>query len=368
MTNDERAAYLALALAPGIGMARLRTALSACSTAIGAHSAPFELLCSLPGISRATATAIKTARVDAAATILTRAAALGAEAVFPSDQTYPELLRHIESPPTALFVLGDPSLFRRPAAAVVGSRDHSMYGAEICRAVSAVAAEAGIVVVSGMARGLDAVAHTAVLDRGGDTIGVLGNGLGVVYPAANRSLYDRVAAKGLLMTEFPPGERPGIGSFPRRNRLISGLCRVTIVIEAAAGSGTLITVNAALDQGRDVLAVPGNLTSAVSAGTNRLIHQGATPYLEPADLLDLFEDVVRRRTAAAPVEPQASTLAGLSAEERRIVTAIGTTAIHVDDLAGKLGQPIASVVASVGALEIAGILAQGPGRLVRRAR
>ena len=126
--------------------------------------------------------------------------------------------------------------------------------------------------MSGMARGLDAVAHAAALDAGGGTIGVLGNGLGVIYPAANRALYERVAARGLLLTEFPPGERPHAGSFPRRNRLISGLARVTVVVEAAVGSGALITAGTALDQGREVMAVPGPITSPVSAG-----HQPADP-------------------------------------------------------------------------------------------
>ena len=147
------------------------------------------------------------------------------------------------------------------------------------------AAGAGIVVVSGMARGLDAIAHQAALDAGGATIGVLGNGLGVIYPAANRELYAGVGQHGLLLTEFPPGERPGVGAFPRRNRLISGLARVTVVIEAAQGSGTLITVGTALAQGRDVMAVPGNITSATSVGTNRLIQDGAEPLIELADLL-----------------------------------------------------------------------------------
>ena len=124
------------------------------------------------------------------------------------------------------------------------------------------------------------MAQAAALDAGGSTIGVLGNGLGVIYPAANRALYERVARDGLLISEFPPGERPNAGSFPRRNRLISGLSRVTVVIEAAAGSGALITAGSALDQGREVMAVPGNITSAVSFGTNRLIRDGATPVLE----------------------------------------------------------------------------------------
>ncbi len=163
----------------------------------------------------------------------------------------------------------------------------------MARALAWGAASAGLAVVSGMARGLDAVAHTAALDSGGATIGVLGNGLGVIYPTANRVLYQRVAANGLLLTEFPPGERPTAGSFPRRNRLISGLARVTVVVEAAEGSGALITAGTALDQGREVMAVPGNITSPSSVGANRLIRDGAEPLLSSDDLLAHYPEAVR---------------------------------------------------------------------------
>ncbi len=236
----------------------------------------------------------------------------------------------------------------------------------MCRTVSAAAAEAGIVIVSGMARGLDAVAHTAALDAGGATIGVLGNGLGVIYPAANRVLYERVARAGLLLTEFPPGERPTVGSFPRRNRLISGLCRVTVVIEAAVGSGALITAGAALDQGREVMAVPGNITSLVSAGSNRLIRDGAAPVLEPADLLQHFPEIatVPSRTAIEPASrplPEA-----LSPEERELAGLLGPKAVHPDELAIRFSRPIGEVLGLISGLEIAGVIEQCPGRLFRR--
>src|SRR5438132_13850592 len=147
-------------------------------------------------------------------------------------------------------------------------------------------AQAGVVIVSGMARGIDAIAHAAALDAGGASLGVLGNGFGVVYPAANRPLYERMIAHGCLVTELPPGERPHAHTFPRRNRLISGLAGVTVVVEAAAGSGALITADCALDQGRAVLAVPGPITSPTSLGCNRLIQQGAKPALSVADILE----------------------------------------------------------------------------------
>src|SRR2546425_12325252 len=137
-----------------------------------------------------------------------------------------------------------------------------------------------------MARGIDAIAHAAALDSGGASVGVLGNGFGVIYPAVNRALYERMVAHGCLVTELPPGDRPHAGAFPRRNRLISGLAGVTVVIEAAPGSGALITVDCALDQGRAVLAVPGPITSPTSLGCNKLIQQGAKPALAPGDILE----------------------------------------------------------------------------------
>ena len=301
--TEERAAYVALALVPGIGQARLTELLNHFETALGALSAPFAFLGSVPGISRAAATAISQTTPGAGAALLAQLDAMGAQALLPTDPGFPALLREIPDPPALLFAAGDLSLLSRPAVAVVGSRDHSAYGGEVCRMIAEAVAGVGIVVVSGMARGLDAIAHGAALDVGGPTIGVLGNGLGVIYPAANRELYGAVERGGLLLTEFPPGERPGIGAFPRRNRLISGLARVTVVIEAAQGSGTLITVGTALSQGRDVMAVPGNITSATSVGTNWLIQDGAEPLIELADLLRHYPE------AGAP-SPQAFARSG----------------------------------------------------------
>jgi DNA processing protein len=367
MMLDERVAYLALTQVPGMGPARLAALLTAYPSPLGAHSAPFELLCTVPGFSRAMATALKETPLDTGQKTLEAAEKLGVTVLLPDDQEYPTLLRHIPDPPPVLFALGNRSLLSRPAAAVVGSRDHSSYGASVCRQVAGEAARAGAVIVSGMARGLDAVAHAAALDAGGTTIGVLGNGHGVIYPAANSKLYQRVAAEGLLLSEFAPGERPHAGSFPRRNRLISGLSRVTVVVEAAVGSGALITAGTALDQGREVMAVPGNITSAVSEGANRLIRDGATPLLEPGDLLQHFPEFGvpsaggRAAPSAQPPLPDS-----LSAPERELAELIGGQPLHPDELATRCGRPIGDVLGILCGLEIAGVVEQGPGRVFRR--
>jgi DNA processing protein len=366
--DDERIAYLTLTQVPGMGPGRLKTLLAACTTSLGAYSAPIAFLSALPGFNRAIATAIKAIPLETGRKTVEDAARLGVKVLVPDDAEFPTLLCPIPDPPPVLFAVGDCTLLYRPAAAIVGSRDHSSYGAEVCRAIATAAAEIGVVVVSGMARGLDAVAHTAALDCGGTTIGVLGNGHGVIYPAANRKLYERVAETGLLLSEFPPGERPSVGSFPRRNRLISGLSRVTVVVEAAAGSGALITAGTALDQGREVMAVPGNITSPVSVGTNRLIRDGAAPILEPADLLQHFPELAGSPLLlpmpSAPTRPLPDTL---STDERELVGLLGQDAVHPDQLASRFQRPVGEVLGLLCGLEIAGVVEQQPGRVFRRA-
>jgi DNA processing protein len=366
--DDQRLAYLALTQVPGLGPARLDTLLSEFSTPLGAHSAPFEFLCTLPGFSRACASALKATPLDTGLRLVEQADRMGARILVPGDADFPPLLTVIPDPPPVLFIQGDATLLQHLAVAVVGSRDHTLYGAEVCRGMAREAASMGIVVVSGMARGLDATAHAGALEVGGGTIGVLGNGLGVVYPAANRDLYDRVGRHGLLVTEFPPGERPHAGSFPRRNRLISGLARVTVVIEAAAGSGALITAGTALEQGREVLAVPGPITSNVSVGTNRLIRDGASPYLEPVDLLQHYPDAQPPERAVVPLLPPARELPeSLSGDEREIALMLDAGLVHIDELAARSGRPVSGLLAVLSGLEIAGVAEQHPGRHFRRA-
>jgi len=211
-----------------------------------------------------------------------------------------------------------------------------------------------------MARGLDAVAHAGALEAAGLTIGVLGNGLGVTYPAANRRLYTQVAEQGLLLTEFPPGERPSIGSFPRRNRLISGLARVTVIVEAAISSGALQTAECGLQQGREVMAVPGPITSPVSAGTNRLIRDGAAPLLELDDLLVHYPEVGRPGTPNATAEPGA-----LAPVEGRIVNALWAGPRRVEDLVEASGAPVWAALDALAALELGGRVRQESGGLYR---
>ena len=225
------------------------------------------------------------------------------------DAGYPGLLAAIHDPPPALFVRGcaTDEVLSQPAVAVVGARACSAYGRSVARSLGRELAAAGLVVVSGMARGIDGEVHRGALEAAGVTVAVLGCGIDRAYPAAHADLARRICERGLIVSEYEPGIEPAPWRFPARNRIIAGLCEATVVVEARERSGALITGDFALEEGRDVLAVPGEITSALSAGTNALIRLGATPVTGAADILELF-DLVPSAPATASFGPAAQSL------------------------------------------------------------
>jgi DNA processing protein len=352
----------------------LRTLVAAFESAAAARRAPHGAIAALPGFSRAAATAIRAGAPRAGQDILAELDRLGARVLLPDDPAFPPLLTEVPDPPALLFAWGDPALLSRPAAGIVGSRDHSPYGAAAARLLAAGVAGAGVVVVSGMARGIDAIAHAAALDAGGASVGILGNGFGVIYPAVNRALYERMIAHGCLVTELPPGERPHAGAFPKRNRLISGLAGVTVVIEAAPGSGALITADCALDQGRAVLAVPGPITSLTSLGCNKLIQQGAKPALAAADILEelglpgaLHGATEKDPSDVSPGRGPGVGLPGrapppdLSGLQRSLWDTLRSEPRHVDVLVATVGAETSAVLTALTELEMRGVVQQRPG-------
>ncbi|MCL2362205.1 MAG: DNA-processing protein DprA [Defluviitaleaceae bacterium] len=198
---------------------------------------------------------------------------------------FPTLLGSIPDPPVGIFYIGELPADATNKIAIIGSRKCSDYGLQAARLLAMPLAENGIVIVSGLARGVDSMAHKGAVDVGGKTIAVLGCGADICYPAENRQLRDKIVENGCVLSEYPPGTKPIAAFFPARNRIISGLCRGIIVAEASKKSGTLITVDQAAEQGRDVLAVPGNINSPLSAGTNHLIREGAIPVTDYTDVL-----------------------------------------------------------------------------------
>jgi DNA processing protein len=207
-----------------------------------------------------------------------------------SSPDFPSLVRAIHDPPAGLFLRGEgePELLARPAVAVVGARASSGYGASVARSLGRDLAAAGLVVVSGLARGVDAEAHRGALEAEGTTVAVLGCGIDRDYPAAHAELARRVADAGLIVSEYAPGVEPAPWRFPARNRIVAGLCAATVVVEARERSGALITADLALEEGREVFAVPGEITSSLSAGTNALLKLGAAPLTSASDVLASF--------------------------------------------------------------------------------
>lgn len=360
--RDELAAYLALAQVPGIGAARLGTLIAAFESAAAVFHAPHGAIAALPGFSRAAATALRSGSPKQGLEILEQLDRFGARVLIPADPDFPPLLKEIPEPPALLYAWGDVTLLARPAAAMVGSRNHTAYGAQAARLLAGGVARAAVV-VSGMARGIDALAHLAALDAGGGSVGVLGNGFGVIYPAANRALYERMVVHGCLMTELPPGERPHAGAFPRRNRLISGLAAVTVVIEAAPGSGALITADCALDQGRAVLAVPGPITSPTSLGCNKLIQQGAKPALSASDILEELGLPVTPGHGPGDHPPVRTAPPDLNALQRTLWDALAREPQHVDALVASARAETGAVLTALTELELRGLVRQEPGMM-----
>ncbi len=261
------------------------------------------------------------------------------------DNGFPPLLAAIHDPPPALFIRGwgEEDALARPAVAVVGARSCSSYGRSVARSLSRELAAAGLVVVSGMARGIDGEAHRGALEAGAITVAVLGCGIDRDYPAAHAELARRICERGLIVSEYEPGIEPAPWRFPARNRIIAGLCAATIVVEARERSGALITADFALEEGRDVLAVPGEITSSLSAGTNALLRLGATPVTSSGDVLELF-DVV-------PAEPAR---ADLGASARALLTLLGGGPLTADEIARAAGIEPAPLSAALMELELAG--------------
>ncbi|MCL6612189.1 MAG: DNA-processing protein DprA [Peptococcaceae bacterium] len=274
------------------------------------------------------------------------------------DPGYPEILRNIFDPPPGLFVKGEIKQSDSQAVALVGSRKATRYGIAAAAKLAGELAGAGVTVVSGMARGIDTAAHRGALAAGGRTIAVLGCGLDVAYPRENAGLMEEIARSGAVVSEFPLGTPPEAWHFPVRNRIISGLSRGVVVVEAASRSGALITADFALDQGREVMAVPGNITSEVSRGPNRLIRQGARPVESAGDIL---EDLGLERLFGA--EDREAPRINLSPEEEAVRKIISSEPAALDDLIDRSGLPAQKVLAALTFLEMKGVVRQLPGKL-----
>ncbi len=350
-------AWLALSLVPGLGPGRARRlAEQAGGPGAARNLAPVALARTglAPEVVAAWAEGERRAAHE-----LARLADLGATLCTWDDPSYPAALRAIAQPPLVLAVSGTLAA-DEPAVAIVGARRASGYGRRIAGELARGLASVGLTVVSGLASGIDASAHGAALAAGGRTVAVLATGLDRVYPPWHAGLARQVAAQGAMVTEFACGTPPLPHHFPRRNRLISGLALGTVVVEAAPDSGSLITARCALEQGREVFAVPGPLGLRLHEGTNRLIQQGATLVRNVEDVLEAIAPQLRGRLAAAcPATPV------LSPDEARVLAAIRPGEMHVDEVIRQTALNPGLALETLLALELRGVVEQQPGMRFR---
>ncbi len=333
---------LALAALPGVGEAGIATRLAV-------HGSAAAALAAEPAGRAAAARAAAEAQ-------LARGAEIGARPLLQDDADYPAALRDLPDPPRVLWAAGRLAAACAPAVAIVGTRDASPYGARVARRLATACAHAGVAVVSGLARGIDAAAHLAALEAGGRTVGVVGTGLDIAYPRSHRALQARIAREGLLLGELPPGAGGHGGTFPRRNRLIAALAEVTVVVEAGARSGALITAGQALDLGRTVAAVPGPIDAPLATGGNRLLRSGAQVITDPDDLLALLH-----RSPAAPSLP------ALDADAAACWAALGAGAGTAEAIAANAGLSLRAAIAALAALELEGLVCRDAAGRVQRA-
>lgn len=273
----------------------------------------------------------------------------GIRALAMSDPAYPQRLLEIPSPPMVLYVRGELRPEDEWSVAIVGTRRASSYGRDVAGRLARGLAANGITVISGLARGIDAVAHTAALEAGGRSVAVLGSGVDQLYPWENRQLAERMMGQGAVVSEYPPGTPPDARNFPPRNRIITGLSLGLIVVEAGLQSGAMISAGFAAEQGREVMAVPGSITSPSSLGVNYLLKQGAKLITGVDDVLEELnlQRVAEHREARQTVTSDPT--------EQKIVAKLTTEPVHVDDLSRELGLPVSAVTGALTLMELKGL-------------
>ena len=365
-TEDDRVLWLRLLRSRRVGIATFFRLLSE-------HGSPAAALDALPEIARAAGVErYQTFCEEAARAELSRGADAGATLICYGTPEYPEALYDLSDPPPILWARGDISLLNKPSIGMVGARNASSLGGRTARMLAAELSEQGHVIVSGLARGIDTSAHIASLEHG--TIAVLAGGVDVIYPSENAHLARDISLKGLLISEQPMGLAPQARHFPRRNRLISGLSIGLVVVEAAAKSGSLITARNALDQGREVLAVPGHPFDARASGCNMLIRDGATLVRSAADVLETLAPLAPGAPTLQselslnipPPPPERRGLAETAALHQQILSRLGPSPLPEDQLIRDLAQPAATIGPVLIELELDGKISRAAGGMLTK--
>ncbi|HUL22241.1 MAG TPA: DNA-processing protein DprA [Thermodesulfobacteriota bacterium] len=353
--------WLALSLIRGLGSVLIKRLLDRFKTPEAVFQAPLKDLTQIEGLGERVASEIRKGPLEKE---VKREFALlekvGGTILTLRDDAYPRRLKDIYDPPALLYVRGKLRRDDELAVAVVGSRKTSPYGRWFTERIGRDLAGHGITIVSGLARGIDSVAHMGALDGGGRTIAVLGCGIDVIYPSENRDLFHRIVGQGAVLSEFPIGSRPESGHFPRRNRIISGLSIGVVIVEASAKSGSLITAKYALEQGREVFAVPGNVGAQGSRGTNQLIKEGAKLVESSEDILEeVLPQWKREGEIAQRAEAPGRDLAG---GEKILYELLGETPLHIDAIIRESQLDPGKVSSLLLNLELKGLISQWPGK------
>ena len=364
---DGELGWLALSLAPGIGYRTLHRLIRHFGSPGQVFTSRRRELKEIPGLKEKTIDAIKSSALrETAQKEMSRLLSLGIQIIQWGTEKYPNYLANISDPPPLLYLKGTLLPEDGRAVAVVGSRQASAYGLSVCEKICKELAWHGWTVVSGMARGIDSAAHRGALEGGGRTLAVWGTGLDVVYPTENRALSQEIAASGAVLSEFPLGTPPEPGNFPVRNRIISGLSLGVTVVEATVRSGSLITARMALDQGRQVFAVPGPIGRPTVEGSHRLIKEGAKLVESAEDiieeLLPMVDRKLHREIKTLPIGEQPK----LNDKERQLWELLGMDPLHIDAIARAVDLALAETAEILLRLEIKGLIKQLPGTFFMR--
>lgn len=360
LSDSERRAWLRLARTENVGPVTFRNL-------IARFGSPAAALAELPRMAqRGGGKNFVLPTEEDATRELDALAKLGGRLIASCEMDYPRGLAALEAPPPVISVLGHPHLLQKEMIAIVGARNASALARKFADSLARELGFAGLVVVSGMARGIDASAHEAALAVG--TIAVMAGGVDMVYPPENEKLYAAIKNQGAIVSEMRLGEAPQARHFPRRNRIISGLARGVVVVEAAEKSGSLITAECALDQGREIFAVPGSPLDPRARGANRLIREGATLVQGAEDILEVLNPILtsgfREPEMPAPVPGSAAMEAESDRIRAAVEEALGPAPVEIDELIRQLGAPAAAVLTVLLELELAGRCARQPGNRV----
>ncbi len=352
---DPRMYWVGFNMVKGIGAVRFKALLDGFGNAEAAWNASPEALMQV-GLSPKIIESFQRVRKGVSLEqIWDRLQSLGVKVLTWDDEDYPRHLTEIDQPPPVLYVRGSLLPEDEWAVAIVGTRRVTSYGRQVAEEVATTLAQNGVTIVSGLARGVDSIAHQAAINAGGRTLAVLGNGVDLVYPPENRRLATQIMEQGALVSDYALGIPPDGVNFPPRNRIISGLSMAVIIVEAGMTSGALITASFAAEQGRDVFAVPGNINAPQSQGTNRLIRDGAQPLLSPQDVLETLNLTMvtehRAVRVALPADPV----------ESRLYKLLSREPMHVDEIRAQADMPIETVSATLAMMELKGMVRQVGG-------